>query len=66
MYTRSLAPVDFTGAVFTYAHFQKIIHMYSLLNFHYVSEEIPSLMHFRLLMTYLSDADLVHAGFCQT
>ena len=38
MYTGSLAPTDFGGAVFTCAHFQKIAQISSLCNFHYISE----------------------------
>ena len=45
-YTRSLAHVDFSGGVFTFAHFQKIAHMLSLCDFVYISEGFPSLMHF--------------------
>jgi hypothetical protein len=48
---RSLTPADFIGAVFTHVHFQKIAQISSLCNFHYISEWIPSLMHFLLLMT---------------
>ena len=51
MYTGSLAPADFSGAVFTHAHFQKIAQISSLRDFHYISEGIPSLMHFGFLMT---------------
>ena len=51
MYTGSLAPAVFSGAVFTCAHFQKIVQISSLCNFHYISEGIPSLMRFWLLMT---------------
>ena len=50
-YTGSLAPVDFSGAVFTCAHFQKIDQQSSLCNFYYISEGIPLLMDFWLLMT---------------
>ena len=50
-YTGSLAPADFSGAVFTSAHFQKITQISSLCDFHYISEGIPSLMRFGLLMT---------------
>ena len=49
-YTRSLAPADFNGAFFTRAHFQKIAQMPSLHDFQYISEGIPSLMGFWLLM----------------
>ena len=52
-YTRSLAPAGFGGAFFTRAHFQKIAQISSLCDFHYISEGIPSLMHFWLLMTYV-------------
>ena len=51
LYTGSLALADFSGAVFTHAYFQKIAQIYSLCNFHHISEGIPSLMHFWLLMT---------------
>ena len=50
-YTGSLAPADFSGAVFTCVHFQKIAQISSLYDFHYISERIPSPMHFWLLMT---------------
>ena len=46
LYTGSLASADFSGAVFTCAHFQRIAQISSLCNFHYISEGIPSLMHF--------------------
>ena len=52
-YTGSLAPVDFSGAVFTHAYFQKIAKISSLCDFHYISEGIPSLLRFGLLMTYV-------------
>ena len=65
MYTGSLTPADFSGAVFACAHFQKIAQISSLCDFHYISEGISSLMHFWLLMT-LSAANLVDADFCQT
>ena len=45
-YTWSLAPADFSGAVFTCAHFQRIAQIFSLCDFHYISKIIPSLMHF--------------------
>ena len=45
----SLASADFSGAVFTFAHFQQIAQISSLRNFHYISEGIPSLMGFWLL-----------------
>ena len=45
-YTRSLAPADFSGAVFTCAHFQKVAQISSLCDFHYITEGIPSLMRF--------------------
>ena len=44
-YTGSLAPADFSGAVFTRAHFQKIAEISSLCNFHCISKGILSLMH---------------------
>ena len=47
----SLAPADFSGAVFTCAHFQKVAQISSLCDFHYITEGIPSLMRFWLLMT---------------
>ena len=50
-YTVCLAPMDFSDEVFTRAHFQKIAQISSLCDFHYISERIPSLMHFWLLMT---------------
>ena len=52
-YTRSLLPADFSEAVFTCAHFQKVTQIASLGNFHYITERIPSLMYFWLLMTYV-------------
>ncbi len=57
-YTGSLTPADLSGVVFTCAHFQKIAQISSLCDFHYISEGIPSLMRFWLLMT-LSAADLL-------
>ena len=51
-YIRSLAPADFSSAVFTHAYFQKIAQISSLCDFHYINEEIPSLMRFWLLITY--------------
>ena len=44
----SLAPADFSGAVFTCAHFQKVAQISSLCDFHYITEGIPSLMRFWL------------------
>ena len=64
-YTQSLAPANFSGAVFTYVHFQKIAQISSICNFQKINEGIPSLVRFWLLMT-LSAADLVHADFWQT
>ena len=61
----SLAPADFSGAVFTSAHFQKIAQISSLCNFEYISEGIPSLICF-LVTNDLTAVDLVHAGFWQT
>ena len=49
-YTRSLATAGFNGAVFTCANFQKIAHISGLCSFHKVSEGIPSIMPFWLLM----------------
>ena len=40
-HTGSLALVDFSGAVFTCAHFQKIAKISSLCDFYYISEGIP-------------------------
>ena len=51
LYTRSLAHADFSSAVFTHAHFQKIAQIYSLCHFHYINEGVPSLVRFWLLMT---------------
>ena len=42
--SRSLAPLDFSGSVFTCADFQKIAQISSLCDVHYISEEITSLM----------------------
>ena len=52
-YTRSLAPADFIGAVFTCVHFQKVAQYlaYAILSTYYITEGIISLMHFWLLMT---------------
>ena len=55
LYTRSLAPSDFSGAVFTYVHLQKIAKISSLFKFHYISQGIPF-----LVINDLSHADLVH------
>ena len=53
-----LAPAVFSGAfftrahfLFTRAHFQKIVQISSLFDFHYIAEGFPSLMHFWLLVT---------------
>ena len=50
-YTGSLAPADFSGAVLTCAHLKNIAQRSSLCNFQYISEGIPSLTRFWLLMT---------------
>ena len=50
-YTGSLVPADFSGAVFSYAYFQKIHQISSLCDFDYINEGIPSLICFWLLMT---------------
>ena len=50
-FTKSLTPADFSGAVFTCAHFQKVDQISSLFDFHYITEGILSLMRFWLLMT---------------
>ena len=53
-YTHSLVPADFSGAVFTYAFFQKMLFLlYKLRNAFLVTND-------------LSGADFVHADFCQT
>ena len=53
-YTHSLVPADFSGAVFTYAFFQKMLFLlYKLRNAFLVTNDF-------------SGADLVHADFCQT
>ena len=52
-YTGSLAPADLSGAVFNHAHFQKIAKISSLCDFYYISEGIPLLLRFGLLMTYV-------------
>ena len=49
--TGPLAPANFSGVVYTCVHFQKIAQISSLCDFHYISEVIPSLMSFWLLMT---------------
>ena len=46
----SLSLANFSGAVFSRAHFQRIAQISSLCDFHYKSEGIPSLMHFGLLL----------------
>ena len=51
LYTKSLAPADFGGTVFTCVHFQKVDQISSLFDFHYITEGILSLMRFWLLMT---------------
>ena len=53
-YTGSLAPADFSGAVFTCAHLQEIqfvAQISSLCDFVYISEGISSLMCFWLQIT---------------
>ena len=64
-YTGSLAPADFSGAVFTCAHFQKVAQISSLCDLHYISQG-NSFTHAFLVTNDLSAADLVHADFCQT
>ena len=64
-YTVSLAPADFSGAVFTHVDFQKIAQISSLCDFHYISERIPSLMRF-WFTNDLSVVDLAPADFCLT
>jgi hypothetical protein len=54
VYTHSVVPADFSGAVFTCAFFQKMLFLlYKLRNAFLVTND-------------LSGADLVHADFCQT
>ena len=65
MFKGSFAPADFSAVVLTCVHFQKIAQTYSLCNFWYISEGIPSLMCF-WLVNDLGVPDLVHADFCQT
>ena len=62
----SLAPADFIGVVFTCENFQKLAQIFSLCDFHWISEGIPSLMRFWLNNNDLSAVDLAHADFCQT
>ena len=63
-YTRFLAHADFSGAVFTEAHFLKMAQISTLCDFHYISEGIPS--HAFLVPNDLSAADLVYEEICQT
>ena len=65
LYNVFLAPVDFSGAVFIHAHFQKIARISSLCYVHYISEEI-FFIHLFLVSNDLSAADLAHADFYQT
>ena len=58
LYTKSLAPADFGGAVFTCVHFQKVDQISSLFDFHYITAF--------LVANDLIAADLVQADFCQT
>ena len=51
LYTKSLAPADFGGTVFTCVYFQKVDQISSLFDFDYITEGILSLMRFWLLMT---------------
>ena len=37
LYTKSLAPADFGGTVFTCVHFQKVDQISSLFDFHYIT-----------------------------
>ena len=54
LYTHSLAPADFSGAVLPCAFFQKMLFLlYKLRNVFLVTDD-------------LSTVDLVHADFCQT
>ena len=43
--------MDFSGAVFTRAHFQKLAQISILYDFHYIGKGIPSLVRFWLLIT---------------
>ena len=43
-YTGYLAPVDFSGAVFNCAHFQKVAQISNFCDFHYISQGIPFLL----------------------
>ena len=52
-YTGLLAPADFSGAVFTCAHFQKIAQISSLCDFHYKTWEIVTLKFLALIMVLL-------------
>ena len=61
-YTSSLAPADFIGTVFTWVHFQKIICISSLWDFHYISKGI-FFRHVFLVNNYLCAADLALADF---
>ena len=63
--TRSLAPADFSGMIFTRAHFQKIVQISSLCNFHYVSEGISFFTHVFLVVKDFSAADLVYVDFAR-
>ena len=51
MYTGSLVPADFSGAVLTCAYFEKIGQKSSLWDFHSISEGIFSVMRLWLIMT---------------
>ena len=65
LYTGSLAPVDFSSAVFTCMHFQKIAKNVRLMRFS-LHRWRNSFTHAFLVTNDLSAADLVHAYFCQT
>ena len=63
-YTRSLASVDFSAAVFTYAHFQRVAQISSICDFHNINEGIPSFLRFSVTNDIVA-ADMVHEDFCQ-
>ena len=62
-YNGSLAPADFSGAVFTCAHFQKNNPNIQLMQFS-LHKLRNSFTHALLVTNDLSAADLVHADFC--
>ena len=61
-----MTPVDFRGAFFTPAHFQKIAQISSLCDFDYVSGGSNSFSHAIWVTNDLTAAGFVPVDFCKT